>query len=115
MDQAINLAAMLASPGKHHPNMRESQFMAKRRAVIYQNMFPKKDSLLVDSLRQLMAPRSSSSQALDAAAPVNAHDKAKGQGAHSSASKSQAPKDKAPKEKSPAKDSAAQKAKNKKK
>jgi len=56
VDQAINLAAMLASPGKHHPNMRESQFMAKRRAVIYQNMFPKKDSLLVDSLRQLMAP-----------------------------------------------------------
>jgi Membrane carboxypeptidase (penicillin-binding protein) len=75
VDQAINLAAMLASPGKHHPNMRESQFMAKRRAVIYQNMFPKKDSLLVDSLRQLMAPRSSSSQALDATAPVNAHDK----------------------------------------
>lgn len=56
VDQAINLAAMLASPGKHHPNMRESQFMAKRRAVIYQNMFPKKDSVLVDSLRQLMAP-----------------------------------------------------------
>jgi monofunctional biosynthetic peptidoglycan transglycosylase len=58
IDQAINLAAMLASPGKHHPNMRESQFMAKRRAVIYQNMFPKKDSVLVDSLRQLMAPDS---------------------------------------------------------
>jgi monofunctional biosynthetic peptidoglycan transglycosylase len=38
--------------------MRESQFMAKRRAVIYQNMFPKKDSVLVDSLRQLMAPDS---------------------------------------------------------
>ena len=56
VDQAINLAAMLASPGKHHPNMRESQFMSKRRAVIYQNMFPKKDSLLVDSLRQLVAP-----------------------------------------------------------
>lgn len=58
IDQAINMAAMLASPGKHHPNMRESQFMAKRRAVIYQNMFPKKDSVLVDSLRQLMAPTS---------------------------------------------------------
>ena len=56
VDQAINMAAMLASPGKHHPGMRESQFMAKRRAVIYQNMFPKKDSVLVDSLRQLMAP-----------------------------------------------------------
>ena len=94
--------------------MRESQFMAKRRAVIYQNMFPKKDSLLVDSLRQLMAPRSSSSQALDATAPVNAHDKP-AKGGHSSAAKSQAPKDKAPKEKSAAKDSAAQKAKNKKK
>lgn len=61
VDQAINLAAMLASPGKHHPNMRESQFMAKRRAVIYANMFPKKDSLLVDSLRQLMQPKNPSS------------------------------------------------------
>lgn len=56
LDQSINMAAILASPGKHHPGMRESQFMAKRRAVIYQNMFPKKDSLLVDSLRQLVAP-----------------------------------------------------------
>ncbi|MCQ2123632.1 MAG: monofunctional biosynthetic peptidoglycan transglycosylase [Fibrobacter sp.] len=56
LDQAINMAAILASPGKHHPGMRESQFMAKRRAVIYQNMFPKRDSLLVDSLRQLVAP-----------------------------------------------------------
>ena len=62
VDQAINLAAMLASPGKHHPNMRESRFMQQRRAVIYQNMFPKKDSLLVDSLRNLMAPLSSSSK-----------------------------------------------------
>ncbi|MCQ2106557.1 MAG: monofunctional biosynthetic peptidoglycan transglycosylase [Fibrobacter sp.] len=60
VDQAINMAAMLAAPAKHHPNMRESQFMAKRRAVIYQNMFPKKDSVLVDSLRQLMAPPASS-------------------------------------------------------
>lgn len=57
VDQAINMAAMLASPGKHHPDMKESQFMAKRRAVIYQNMFPKKDSLLVDSLKQLMLPQ----------------------------------------------------------
>ena len=56
VDQAINMAAMLASPGKHHPGMRESQFMSKRRAVIYQNMFPKRDSLLVDSLKQLVAP-----------------------------------------------------------
>lgn len=61
VDQAINMAAMLAAPAKHHPNMRESQFMAKRRAVIYQNMFPKKDSVLVDSLKQLMAPPSPTS------------------------------------------------------
>ena len=72
VDQAINLAAMLASPGKHHPNMRESQFMAKRRAVIYQNMFPKKDSLLVDSLRQLMAPPPAAAPAATAAEPVAA-------------------------------------------
>lgn len=56
VDQAINMAAILASPGRHHPGMRESPFMAKRRAVIYQNMFPKRDSLLVDSLKQLVAP-----------------------------------------------------------
>lgn len=61
VDQAINLAAVLASPGKHHPGMRESRFMQQRRAVIYQNMFPKRDSLLVDSLRQLVAPPSASS------------------------------------------------------
>ncbi len=60
LDQAINLAAVLASPGKHHPGMRESPFMAKRRAVIYQNMFPKRDSLLVDSLKQLVAPSAQS-------------------------------------------------------
>lgn len=65
LDQAINLAAMLASPGKHHPNMRESRFMQQRRAVIYQNMFPKKDSVLVDSLRQLMAPPDSAQKAAD--------------------------------------------------
>lgn len=58
VDQAINMAAMLAAPAKHHPNMRESRFMQQRRAVIYQNMFPKKDSVLVDSLKQLMAPPS---------------------------------------------------------
>ncbi len=56
LDQAINLAAVLASPGKHHPGMRESRFMQQRRSVIYQNMFPKRDSLLVDSLKQLVAP-----------------------------------------------------------
>lgn len=58
LDQSINLAAMLASPGKHHPGMRESKFMANRRAVIYQNMFPKSDSTLVDSLQTLNAPPS---------------------------------------------------------
>lgn len=56
VDQAINLAAVLASPGKHTPYMRQSQFMTQRRAVIYQNMFPKRDSLLVDSLKTLVAP-----------------------------------------------------------
>ncbi len=61
VDQAVNMAAILAAPSRHHPGMRESQFMAKRRAVIYQNMFPKRDSLLVDSLKQLVAPLSSSS------------------------------------------------------
>ncbi|MCF0222335.1 MAG: monofunctional biosynthetic peptidoglycan transglycosylase [Fibrobacter sp.] len=63
VDQAINMAAILASPGKHHPGMRESRFMQQRRAVIYQNMFPKKDSLLVDSLRQLVAPPAVSTSA----------------------------------------------------
>jgi monofunctional biosynthetic peptidoglycan transglycosylase len=52
--------------------MRESQFMAKRRAVIYQNMFPKKDSLLVDSLRQLMAPPPAAAPAATVAEPVAA-------------------------------------------
>jgi len=56
LDQSINLAAMLASPGKHHPGMKESRFMANRRAVIYQNMFPKRDSSLVDSLEMLNSP-----------------------------------------------------------
>lgn len=58
LDQAINLAAVLASPGKHTPQMRQSQFMVQRRAVIYQNMFPKRDSVLVDSLKALVAPPS---------------------------------------------------------
>lgn len=88
VDQAINLAAMLASPGKHHPNMRESQFMAKRRAVIYQNMFPKKDSLLVDSLRQLMAPPSSGLQSpVPAAAPASSASKTTAKEASKAASK----------------------------
>ena len=56
LDQSINLAAMLASPGNHSPHMRKSVFMNKRRTVIYQNMFPKRDSLLVDSLKALTAP-----------------------------------------------------------
>jgi len=58
LDQSINLAAMLASPGRHHPEMRESRFMRERRNMIYRNMFPPKDSLLVDSLRGLVEPRS---------------------------------------------------------
>jgi len=56
VDQAINLVAMLASPGRHHPEMKESRFMQERRNMIYRNMFPKKDSLLVDSLRSLTMP-----------------------------------------------------------
>ncbi len=56
VDQAINLVAMLASPGRHHPEMRESRFMQERRNMIYRNMFPPKDSLLVDSLRNLTKP-----------------------------------------------------------
>jgi monofunctional biosynthetic peptidoglycan transglycosylase len=55
LDQSINLAATLASPGRHHPEMRRSRFMQQRRAVIYQNMFPKSDSLKVDSLKSLVA------------------------------------------------------------
>ncbi|MCR5029777.1 MAG: monofunctional biosynthetic peptidoglycan transglycosylase [Fibrobacter sp.] len=56
LDQSINMAAVLASPGKHNPNGRYSRFMASRRSVIYQNMFPKRDSLKVDSLKALNAP-----------------------------------------------------------
>jgi len=56
VDQAINLAAMLASPNKHNPEMRESRFMRERRNMIYRNMFPPKDSVLVDSLRSLVEP-----------------------------------------------------------
>lgn len=55
LDQSINMAAVLASPGKHNPNSRYGRFMASRRSVIYQNMFPKRDSLKVDSLRALNA------------------------------------------------------------
>ena len=57
MDQAINLAAVLASPGKHQPDMMNSQFMAKRRSVIYANMFGadslRNDSTQVDSTQEL--------------------------------------------------------------
>jgi monofunctional biosynthetic peptidoglycan transglycosylase len=56
IDQSINLVAMLASPGRHHPEMKESRFMRERRNMIYRNMFPPKDSLLVDSLRSLTEP-----------------------------------------------------------
>ncbi|HSQ40862.1 MAG TPA: monofunctional biosynthetic peptidoglycan transglycosylase [Fibrobacteraceae bacterium] len=48
MESSINMAAVLASPGKHRPDRPNSQFMAKRRAVIYSNLFgpdtSKKDS-----------------------------------------------------------------------
>jgi len=56
VDQSINLAAMLASPNNHHPDMKDSRFMRERRNAIYRNMFPPKDSMLVDSLRSLTAP-----------------------------------------------------------
>ncbi|MDR2555187.1 MAG: monofunctional biosynthetic peptidoglycan transglycosylase [Fibromonadaceae bacterium] len=56
LDQSVNLAAMLASPGNHHPEMKDNRFMRDRRNVIYRNMFPPKDSLLVDSLKSLTAP-----------------------------------------------------------
>ncbi len=56
LDQSINMAAVLASPGKHSPNGRYNRFMASRRTVIYQNMFPKRDSIKVDSLKALNAP-----------------------------------------------------------
>jgi len=56
MDQAVNLAAMLASPGNHHPEMKDNRFMRERRNAVYRNMFPPKDSLLVDSLKSLTAP-----------------------------------------------------------
>jgi monofunctional biosynthetic peptidoglycan transglycosylase len=56
VDQAVNLAAMLASPSRHHPEMRESRFMRERRNMIYRNMFPPKDSSLVDSLKNLTEP-----------------------------------------------------------
>ena len=59
LDQAISMAATLASPGKHNPHMKNSVFMAKRRTVIYQNMFPQKDSLLVDSLKTFLEPKDS--------------------------------------------------------
>jgi monofunctional biosynthetic peptidoglycan transglycosylase len=56
VDQAVNLAAMLASPGNHHPEMKDNRFMRDRRNIIYRNMFTLKDSLLVDSLKSLTAP-----------------------------------------------------------
>jgi len=56
VDQSVNLAAMLASPGNHHPEMKDNRFMRDRRNIIYRNMFPPKDSLFVDSLKSLTAP-----------------------------------------------------------
>jgi monofunctional biosynthetic peptidoglycan transglycosylase len=55
-DQSVNLAAMLASPGNHHPEMKDNRFMRERRNIIYRNMFLPKDSLFVDSLKNLTAP-----------------------------------------------------------
>jgi monofunctional biosynthetic peptidoglycan transglycosylase len=57
IDQSVNLAAMLASPGKRNPESRESRFMQERRNMIYRNMFPPKDSVLVDSLKSLTKPK----------------------------------------------------------
>jgi len=56
IDQSVNLAAMLASPGKRNPESKESRFMRERRNMIYRNMFPPKDSIMVDSLKSLTAP-----------------------------------------------------------
>jgi len=56
VDQSVNLAAMLASPGNHHPEMRDNRFMRDRRNTIYRNMFSPKDSMFVDSLKSLTAP-----------------------------------------------------------
>jgi len=61
LDQSVNLAAMLASPGNHHPEMKDSRFMRERRNLIYRNMFTPKDSALVDSLKSLTAPTSKDS------------------------------------------------------
>jgi monofunctional biosynthetic peptidoglycan transglycosylase len=57
IDQSVNLASMLASPGKRHPATRESRFMQERRNMIYRNMFQPKDSSLVDSLKSLTKPK----------------------------------------------------------
>ena len=48
MDQAINMAAVLASPVKHTPFM-NSRFMQSRRSVIYQNLYIHRDSIAPDS------------------------------------------------------------------
>jgi monofunctional biosynthetic peptidoglycan transglycosylase len=56
IDQSVNLAAILASPGNHHPEMKDNRFMYERRNIIYRNMFRPEDSLLVDSLKNLTIP-----------------------------------------------------------
>jgi monofunctional glycosyltransferase len=48
MDQAINMAAVLASPVKHTPFM-NTRFMQSRRSVIYQNLYIHRDSIAPDS------------------------------------------------------------------
>lgn len=52
LDQAIGLAAVLASPGRHNPHMRNSKFMESRRSVIYQNMFAPRERDVADSLME---------------------------------------------------------------
>lgn len=52
LDQAVSMAAVLANPERFSPHSTNSQFMAKRRQVIYNNLFGarKLDSLSFDSL-----------------------------------------------------------------
>jgi len=58
VDQSINMVAILASPGRYHPEARESRFMRDRRNMISRNMFPPKDSLFADSLKEQAEPKS---------------------------------------------------------
>lgn len=71
LDQSINMAAVIASPGKHTPQMKNSHFMMSRRSVIYQNMFPKRDSSMVDSLKALNSPPPPPDSVLDQQLPAS--------------------------------------------